>query len=128
MNHERSNVLRLANILSSAILKRNYMHSTCIPSMQAIWAASCRTSKLAQQTMQLCNGSSKTLRVKTSHEGIFLHPALALLHDGMPQKSEMRPGDLFKAGPRVSQLINHGVSATSMIKVLLVEAAGLKSM
>ena len=78
--------------------------------------------------MQLCDGSRKTLRVETSHEGIFLHPALALLHDGMPQKSEMRPGDLLKAGPRVSQLINHGVSAMLMIKVLLEEAVGLKSM
>ena len=34
--------------------------------------------------MQLCDGSSKTLRVETSHEGIFLQPALALLHDDMP--------------------------------------------
>ena len=69
--------------------------------------------------MQLCDGSSKTLRVETSHEGIFLHPALALLHDSMPQKSKMRPGDLFKAGPRVPQLIYHSISAMSMIKVLL---------
>ena len=86
---------------------------------QAMWAASCGSSKLAQQPMQLCDGSSKTLRVETSHEGVFLHPALALLHDGMPQKSEMCPGDLFKAGPWVPQLINHGISAVPMIKVML---------
>ena len=61
--------------------------------------------------MQLCDGSSKTLRVKASHEGIFLQPALALLHDGMSQKFEMRPGDLFEARPHVPQLINHGISA-----------------